>query len=114
MIGISPFRVRTIRAFGVFYGIFTMVSSIGSWREIAEFSKLCESKLAPWRFVVRHFISNGMASAWTIAGWEVEGCFSRGIKFENPELLDDAARQGRGVMVVGGALRAAAATHGPI
>ena len=41
LIGISPFRVTTIRAIGTLYGIFMIFQNADLWRELADFSKLC-------------------------------------------------------------------------
>ena len=59
-----------------------------------------QAGVSSWRFIVRYFVENGINITWTLAGWEVEGCFSENFKCENPELLRDVAQEGRGLLVV--------------
>jgi lauroyl/myristoyl acyltransferase len=95
------YRIAAIKAAGVIKGLATLGQEAGRWKAIARFARQMGSPLPPWLFLLKYFVQRGIDSAWGIAYTEAPQVLERYMVVENAEVLEQAARENQGLILLG-------------
>lgn len=90
-----------IETSGLLLGLSTMCLKFNQWNKIAKFAKHSQSILPVWLYIIRYFIQAGRDKVWSALYCEAPSRIKKYITVENEELIKEAIKKDKGVILVG-------------
>lgn len=101
MVRITPWKVPVIEAMGILRGLISMCLKFKQWKAITRFARQTGSAIPGWLYILKYFIQKGSDQIWEIAFFEAPSALEKYFTIENNEMLEQAVKEGRGIVLLG-------------
>lgn len=90
-----------IDTLGVLAGLTFMCLKINQWKAIAGFARQTNSNLPVLLYILKYFVQKKTDLIWELGLYEAPSVLEKYFMVENREMLEQAARKGKGAVIVG-------------